>query len=61
MLAKEVRVVFVNRYVGAGQLAFEPPRLGGLNENGPDREFLKKRPLPLVAKMRRAQYGEPAT
>jgi hypothetical protein len=27
----EVRVVLVNRYIGAGQLAFEPPHLGGLN------------------------------
>jgi hypothetical protein len=57
----EVRVMLVNRYVGARQLPFEPPHLGGLNEHRTDPEFLKKRPLPLVAKMRGAQHGEPAT
>jgi hypothetical protein len=41
----EVRVVLVNRYVGAGQLAFEPPHLGGLNEHRTDPEFLCARPF----------------
>src|SRR5262249_5044469 len=57
----EVRIVLVNRYVWARQLSYEPSHLGRLDEDRADGEFFKKRPLPLVAKMRRRQHGEPAS
>jgi hypothetical protein len=54
----EIGIISVNRIILARALAFEARHLRRLDEHRLDRKFLSQFPLPLIAEMRRREYGQ---